>query len=102
MAYALCGVLYMITSLTSEISPPTLVVMSMERFIALCHPLRQAIVVTRRTTQVVVVGIWTLNSLNVFVQVVLLLEFPFAELESLQMKDFCSNVSMFLGPTSDI
>lgn len=102
LAYPLCGVLTMITRLTSEISPLTLLVMSLERYIAVCHPLRHATVVTRRTTQVAVVGIWALSSLNVFVQVVLLLEFPFEELESLQMKDFCSNVALFLGPMSDI
>lgn len=102
LAYPLCGVLTMISRLTNEISPLTLVVMSLERYIAVCHPLRHAIVVTRRTTQVAVAGIWAISSLNVFVQVVLLLDFPFAELESLQMKDFCSNVALFLGPMSDI
>lgn len=102
LTYPLCGVLTMITRLTSEISPLTLVVMSLERYIAVCHPLRHVNVVTRKTTQGAVVGIWALSSLNVFVQVVLLLDFPFAELESLQMNDFCSNVALFLGPMSDI
>lgn len=102
LSYPLCGVLSMITKLTSKISPITLVVMSLERYIAVCHPLRHATVVTRRTTHVAVVGIWTLSSLNVFVHVLLMLEFPFAELESLQMKDFCSNVALLLGQMSDI
>lgn len=101
LTYPLCGVLSMITRLTSEISPLALVVMSLERYIAVCHPLRHAIVVTRRTTHVAVFGIWAISSLNVFVQLVLLLDFPFAELESLQMNDFCSNVALFLGPMSD-
>ncbi|XP_075888266.1 odorant receptor 131-2-like, partial [Nelusetta ayraudi] len=46
--------------------------------------------------------VWALSSLNVIVQVGLLLDFPFAELESLQMKDFCSHFALFLGPMSDI
>lgn len=102
LAYPLCGVLTMISRLTSEISPLTLVVMSLERYIAVCHPLRHAIVVTSRSTRAAVAGVWACSSLNVIVQVGLLLDFPFAELESLQMKDFCSHFALVLGPMSDI
>lgn len=102
LTYPVCGVLTMIGRLTSEISPLTLVVMSLERYVAVCHPLRHAMVVTIRSTRVAVIVVWAFSSLNVLIHIVLLLDFPFAELDSLQMKDFCSYVSLFLGPITDI
>ncbi|XP_029303908.1 odorant receptor 131-2-like [Cottoperca gobio] len=39
--------------------------------------------------------------LNILARVILMLDFLFEDLESLQMKDFCSEVSLFVGPKSD-
>ncbi|XP_042287626.1 odorant receptor 131-2-like [Thunnus maccoyii] len=101
LTYPVCGVLAMLADLTNEVSPLTLVVMSLERYVAVCYPLRHATIITIRNTGVAIVVVWAFSSLNVLIRVLLLLDFPFEELESLQMKDFCSDIAMFLGPMSD-
>ncbi|XP_038564590.1 odorant receptor 131-2-like [Micropterus salmoides] len=100
LTYPVCGLLVMFANLTNEISPLTLVVMSVERYVAVCYPLRHAAIITVRNTWVAVVVVWTFCSLNIFIRVVLLLDFPFADLESLLMKDICSTLVMFLGKRS--
>ncbi|XP_078122771.1 odorant receptor 131-2-like [Sander vitreus] len=102
LTYPLCGVLNMLADLTNEISPLTLVVMSLERCVAVCYPLRHSTIITIRNTEVAIIVVWVFCLLNTLIRVILLLDFPFKDLESLQMKEFCSHISMFLGPMSDI
>ncbi|XP_062288588.1 odorant receptor 131-2-like [Scomber scombrus] len=101
LTYPICGFLVMLTNVITEISPLTLVVMSLERYVAVCYPLRHATIITTRNTEVAIGVVWTFCSLNVFIQVLLLLEFPFDDLESEQMKGFCAKENMLLGPMSD-
>ncbi|KAL3970510.1 striatin 1/3/4 [Sarotherodon galilaeus] len=100
LPYPVCGILVMFANLTNEISPLTLVLMSLERYVAVCYPLRHATIITIRNTEVAIIMIWIFCSLNILIRVLLLLEFPFEELQSLQMKDFCSTFFMFLTPVS--
>ncbi|XP_040006920.1 odorant receptor 131-2-like [Xiphias gladius] len=102
MTYPVCGVFALFASLTTVISPLTLVVMSLERYVAVCYPLRHATIMTIRNTGVAIVLVWAVSSLNVLIQAILLLNFPFEDLQSLQMKDFCDKDSMLLGPMSDL
>uniref|UniRef100_A0A4W6FA87 G-protein coupled receptors family 1 profile domain-containing protein n=1 Tax=Lates calcarifer TaxID=8187 RepID=A0A4W6FA87_LATCA len=99
LTYPVCGVLIMLTSLTTSISPLTLVLMSLERYVAVCYPLRHATIITIRNTEVAIIVVWAFSSLNVLTKVVLLLQFP---LEDQQMKDFCGKESMLLDPVSDL
>ncbi|KAL7390322.1 hypothetical protein ABVT39_018817 [Epinephelus coioides] len=101
LTYPVCGVLTMLSNLTNEISPLTLVVMSLERYVAVCYPLRHSAIITIRNTAVAIIVVWAFSSLNILTRVLLLLEFPFENLESLQMKDFCAKENMFVGPVSD-
>uniref|UniRef100_A0A8D3AG14 G-protein coupled receptors family 1 profile domain-containing protein n=1 Tax=Scophthalmus maximus TaxID=52904 RepID=A0A8D3AG14_SCOMX len=101
LTYPMCGVLNMLAILTNEISPLTLVVMSLERYVAVCYPLRHAAIVTIRNTSVAIALVWFSSLLNVLTRVLLLLDFPFAELDTLLMKDYCYNVAMMLGSMSD-
>ncbi|XP_061683280.1 odorant receptor 131-2-like isoform X2 [Syngnathoides biaculeatus] len=73
LTYPLCGVIVMLTKLFSRISPLVLVVMSLERYVAVCHPLRHASIITSRNT-----------------------------LESLQMSKFCSFFTMLVVPISEV
>ncbi|TKS83402.1 Olfactory receptor 4S1 [Collichthys lucidus] len=100
--YPVCGVLSMLNKLTNEISPLTLVVMCLERYVAVCYPLRHATIITVRNTAIAIIVVWAFSSLNVLVQILLLLTFPFEELPSLQMTDICSYEAMFLVPMSEI
>uniref|UniRef100_A0A4W6F9J0 G-protein coupled receptors family 1 profile domain-containing protein n=1 Tax=Lates calcarifer TaxID=8187 RepID=A0A4W6F9J0_LATCA len=102
LTYPVCGVLSMLADLTNEVSPFTLMVMSLERYVAVCYPLRHATIITIRNTAVAIIVVWAFSSLNVLTRVVLLLEFPFKDLESLQMKDFCSDIAMLIGSMSDL
>ncbi|KAM3601416.1 uncharacterized protein V6R79_012608 [Siganus canaliculatus] len=102
LTYPLCGVIYMFSVLTSVISPLTLVLMSLERYVAVCFPLRHAAIITIRNTAAAIAVVWAFSSLNVLIRVILLLEFPFSELQSLQMTDFCSGTTMFIEPKSDV
>ncbi|XP_058483747.1 odorant receptor 131-2-like [Solea solea] len=101
LTFPVCGLMVMIANLTNEVSPLTLVAMSLERYVAVCFPLRHAAVVTARNTAVAVFAVWAVCSLNVVTRVLLLLQFPFEELDSLQMKTICGTMVMFLGPASD-
>ncbi|XP_022600431.1 olfactory receptor 2A1/2A42-like [Seriola dumerili] len=101
LTYPVCGVLTMLADLTNEVSPLTLMVMSLERYVAVCYPLRHATIITIRSTGVAIIVVWAFCSLNVLTRVILLLEFPFEELKSLQMKDFCSDIAMLIGSMSD-
>ncbi|KAF7642828.1 hypothetical protein LDENG_00250090, partial [Lucifuga dentata] len=100
LIYPVCGVLVMLTDLTTEISPCTLVVMSVERYIAVCYPLRHAAIITIRSTAVAIIMIWALNSLSVLTHLVLMLKYPYGELESLQMNVFCAKSNMMVYPIS--
>ncbi|KAM3602013.1 uncharacterized protein V6R79_022861 [Siganus canaliculatus] len=102
LTYPVCGVIIMLTSLTMEISPLTLVLMSLERYVAVCFPLRHAAIITIRNTAAAIAVIWAVSSLNVLIRVFLLLDFSFSELESLQMNTFCGTSIMFLGSKSDV
>ena len=99
LTYPVCGVLIMLVSVASGVSPLTLVAMSLERYVAVCYPLRHATVITIRNTRVAISVVWTFSSLNVLTRLLLLIHFPF---EDLQMKDYCSIVAMFPGPMSDL
>ncbi|XP_053188095.1 odorant receptor 131-2-like [Scomber japonicus] len=101
LTYPVCGFLITLAYLTNEISPLTLVLMSLERYVAVCYPLRHATIITTRNTGVAITVVWAFCSVNVFIRVVLLLDFPFEDLDSLQMKDFCSDIAMFVGVLSD-
>ncbi|KAM7373868.1 hypothetical protein PAMP_006558 [Pampus punctatissimus] len=102
LTYPVCGVLVMLAILTKEISPLTLVVMSLERYVAVCYPLRHAAIITIRNTGMVICVIWTISSLNVLIQVLLMLNFHVEDLVSLQMKDFCGKESILLDQISDL
>ncbi|KAK2882271.1 hypothetical protein Q8A73_022781 [Channa argus] len=91
----------MLAVLTNDVSPLTLVVMSLERYVAVCYPLRHAAIITVRNAGVAVLVVWAFSSLNVFTRVLLLLRFPFKHLENLQMKEFCSDLAMFLDSVSN-
>ncbi|XP_054481511.1 odorant receptor 131-2-like [Anoplopoma fimbria] len=100
LIYPVCGVLAMLADLTNEISPLTLVVMSLERYVAVCFPLRHTTIITMRNTAVAIFVVWAFGSLNILTRVILLLDFPFEDLESLQMKEFCAKVNILLGQMS--
>ncbi|XP_004076805.1 olfactory receptor 1496-like [Oryzias latipes] len=101
LTYPMCGSLTSLANLMTVISPLTLVIMSLERFVAVCYPLRHGSITSMRNTTAAISAIWTLSSLHMLTQNLLLIEYPFYQLQSLQMVDFCSMFAMLLGSGSD-
>ncbi|XP_033933358.1 odorant receptor 131-2-like [Pseudochaenichthys georgianus] len=101
LTYLVCAVVVMLADITGEISPLTLVLMSLERYVAVCYPLRHSTFITIRNTAVAVVVVWAFSSLNNVARVILLLDIPAEDLVNLRMKDFCAKENMLLGRYSD-
>ncbi|XP_049598867.1 odorant receptor 131-2-like [Syngnathus scovelli] len=102
MAYELCIVLSVLNSLTSRISPMMLVIMSLERYVAVCHPLRHASVMTVRNTTVAVITVWVFSCLNAFIQGVLMLLFRADKMESLLRTYNCNSANFFFVPITEM
>lgn len=87
-----CIVFTLLAAITVKMSPLNLAVMSLERFIAICCPLRHADITTTRTTGVAIAFIWTVGSLDSFTQL-----FLFVSLEntSFTVPKFCNRNSVF-------
>nr|XP_061797599.1 odorant receptor 131-2-like [Nerophis lumbriciformis] len=98
LTYPACGVLVLLTNLFSRISPLVLVAMSLERYVAVCHPLRHASIMTRGNTVRAMLGMWIVCFKIVLIQNLLILMFPFEQLESLQMTQPCRYIALFLLP----
>ncbi|XP_077361413.1 odorant receptor 131-2-like [Festucalex cinctus] len=97
LTYPACGVLTLFSNLVSRLSPLVLVLMSLERFVAVCHPLRHASIITVRTTVGATLAAWLFCFLNVLILGLLLMS-PFDQLKSLQMTQLCRLNAMFLVP----
>ncbi|XP_057695338.1 odorant receptor 131-2-like [Corythoichthys intestinalis] len=100
--YPVCSVLVLFGTLFSRISPLVLAVMSLERYVAVCHPLRHASIMTREITVRTMLGMWIVCFKIALIQNLLILMFPFEQLESLQMTQPCRYIAMFLVPFYEI
>ncbi|XP_061595232.1 odorant receptor 131-2-like [Cololabis saira] len=99
LTYPVCGTLTFVANLGTVISPLTLVLMALERYVAVCFPLRHAAIISVRNTVLAILMVWAFSSLNIFTRIILLIV---DDLPTLQMKDFCSYVAMLVGYASDI
>ncbi|XP_055004665.1 odorant receptor 131-2-like [Boleophthalmus pectinirostris] len=102
MSYPLCISLTLVSYLSFQISPYTLMFMSLERFVAVCLPLKHPTIITLKNTYATILLMWSVSCLDVFIRVMLILEFPFHELPDLQMREFCSMDNMSFGPKSSM
>ncbi|XP_029956185.1 odorant receptor 131-2-like [Salarias fasciatus] len=100
LTYPVCGAITTLSNVVLRISPVTLVVMSFDRYVAVCYPLRHATIVTMGKTRGAICVIWAIGSVNVLSYVSLLRENRFEGLNSLQMKRMCSAENMLLGPVA--
>lgn len=91
----ICISIMLFASLTLKMSPLNLAVMSLERYIAICCPLKHVHIVTSRTTGVAVAFIWTAGSLDSLTHVVL---FVSLKNTSFTVPHFCSRNNLFHMP----
>ncbi|XP_008400000.1 olfactory receptor 1M1-like [Poecilia reticulata] len=102
LTYPVCGMLTVFANITNVISPLTLMLMSLERCAAVCLPLRHAMIVTIRNTRLAIIAVWISSSLHNIFRVILMLDFPFKDLDSLQMPNLCNEFNMLLGSRSKV
>uniref|UniRef100_A0A4W4EEW4 G-protein coupled receptors family 1 profile domain-containing protein n=1 Tax=Electrophorus electricus TaxID=8005 RepID=A0A4W4EEW4_ELEEL len=65
VAKGICSLLVLISNCTNGITPLTLAVMSLERYMAICFPLRHSSIATQRNTGIALGVIWFLSSVNI-------------------------------------
>ncbi len=66
-----CVTFTLLAALTVKMSPLNLAVMSLERYVAVCFPLRHADIATSRTTGIAIAVMWTVASFESFTQLFL-------------------------------
>ncbi|KAK7925330.1 hypothetical protein WMY93_007640 [Mugilogobius chulae] len=98
ISYSLCISLCLLSYLTSNISPYTLILMSLERWIAVTFPFRHPTIVSLRNTYLLVLFVWAVSSSIVLIRVLFVLELPFHKLVNLQMTQFCSVFIIQISP----
>nr|XP_055037118.1 odorant receptor 131-2-like [Misgurnus anguillicaudatus] len=91
---ALCALLVFFSHCTFRNSPLTLAVMSLERYVAICFPLRHCNIVTPRKTTIILGFIWILSSLNIAIDIILLL---IVNPGSLSDNTFCTYEKLFVA-----
>ncbi|XP_036379915.1 odorant receptor 131-2-like [Megalops cyprinoides] len=64
---AICALVILFCIATYNFSPLNLAVMSLERYVAICYPLRHAEITTQKRTNIAVGVVWLLASLNVVI-----------------------------------
>ncbi|KAM4545869.1 odorant receptor 131-2-like [Odontesthes bonariensis] len=102
MLYPVCAALTVLYSLPHGVSFLTLVLMCLERYVAVCYPLRHAAIITMRNTGVAICVFWTFTSLSCLIQLSLMLNVSLEDMKRMQMKDFCGRDSVFLDPRSNL
>ncbi|KAL3970499.1 olfactory receptor [Sarotherodon galilaeus] len=100
VSYPVCTFLVNFTQLTAVISPLTLVVMPLERYVAVCYPLRHGTIITIRNTGAAIIVIWAISFLNIIIRTLLFLAL-FEKLDKIEVKYLCSEIGILLGSKSD-
>nr|XP_054592905.1 odorant receptor 131-2-like [Nothobranchius furzeri] len=101
LTYPACGTITTIANLTGGISPLTLVVMSLERYVAVCFPLRHASIISTKNTAVAIIASWAISSINNLTRGLFLLEYSFENMSNLLMKDYCYDITWFKSTQRD-
>ncbi|XP_036974775.1 odorant receptor 131-2-like [Acanthopagrus latus] len=98
ISYYACGPLILLSVFTITISPLTLAVMSFERFVAVCYPLRHAAIFTMRSLSIIIALVWAFSFIHILIRVFMLLYVFTTTSLDLHMNDFCSKEAMFFVP----
>ena len=73
MTRSVCLLLLTLTIITTVISPFNLALMSLERYVAVCFPLRYAIIVNANRTYGAIAVVWAISFANMLVRVLMLM-----------------------------
>ncbi|XP_023252733.1 olfactory receptor 4C3-like [Seriola lalandi dorsalis] len=101
ITYYACGALVLFSVFTATISPLTLAVMSLERYVAVCYPLRHATIFTMRSTGMAIALVWAFSFIHILIRLFMLL-YVFTKIYlNLHLNDFCSKEAIFFAPIFD-
>ncbi|XP_014858969.1 PREDICTED: olfactory receptor 2L5-like [Poecilia mexicana] len=92
ITYAVCGTITTMANLTAGISPLILVIMSLERYVAVCYPLRHASIITIKNTVLAIIAAWAVSSLNNVTRNLFLIEYSYEKFGKVLMEDYCTDV----------
>lgn len=96
--YYACGALVLLSIFTATISPLTLAIMSLERYVAVCYPLRHATIFTMRSTGMAIALVWAFSFIHILIRVFILL-YVFTKISlNLHVNDMCSKEVIFFAP----
>ncbi|XP_067112882.1 odorant receptor 131-2-like [Osmerus mordax] len=90
----LCVIIVMLAMLTTNISPFNLAVMSLERYVAVCFPLRHSAFVTAKNTGVSIAVVWAICGINTIIRIFMLILLESMPLDQ-YMLDFCAKETLF-------
>ncbi|XP_062288575.1 odorant receptor 131-2-like [Scomber scombrus] len=97
LIYLPCGLLILLSNLTATISPLTLAVMSLERYVAVCYPLRHATVFNMRSTGIAIAVVWSFSLINIVIRG-FMLSYVLTDFSLMQMGVFCSKEAFVFAP----
>ncbi|XP_026862429.2 odorant receptor 131-2-like [Electrophorus electricus] len=95
LAKTVCSLLIILATTTFRNTPLNLALMSLERYVAICFPLRHVEIATQKRTFIAVVFIWFLGSVNILCDVLYAAVMD-PNFYSVQM--YCSREQIFIKP----
>ncbi|XP_012711926.2 odorant receptor 131-2 [Fundulus heteroclitus] len=101
LPYPVCAALTVLNHLTLSVSLITLVLMCLERYVAVCFPFRHGAFITAKTTGVAICMVWCFSAIKDITQLSLILSFHFQNVKQVQMLDFCGRESVFVDAVSE-
>ncbi|XP_049322511.1 odorant receptor 131-2-like [Astyanax mexicanus] len=70
LAKAVCSMILFFDSTTFYIAPLNLAVMSLERYVAICFPLRHTEIATQKRTGIAIIFIWLIGCVNILMNII--------------------------------
>ncbi|XP_066501370.1 odorant receptor 131-2-like [Hoplias malabaricus] len=95
LAKSVCSLIMYLSATTFSNAPLNLAVMSLERYVAICYPLRHAEIATQKRTYIAIVLIWFFGSVCILTDIIVAaVEDP----NFLYMQMFCSHEQILIKP----
>ncbi|XP_076118527.1 odorant receptor 131-2-like [Alosa pseudoharengus] len=95
LAKAVCSILILVTASTSRNAPINLAVMSLERYVAICFPLRHSEIATKTRTGLAISVIWFFGAVNPVVDI---LYTSATDPTFFSERMFCTRERIFIAP----
>ncbi|XP_017553977.1 odorant receptor 131-2-like [Pygocentrus nattereri] len=95
LAKAVCSLILFISTTTFLNAPLNLAVMSLERYVAICFPLRHAEIATQKRTYIAICFVWLFGSANILTDIIFA---AVMDPNFFYMQMYCSREQIFIKP----